>query len=189
MAPGSDPGDDVVETLGEVLGDLNGGGALVGLDVGLVLELLRDPRIRSLLLQLLGARDGTLHPQLTRRQVQLGPVRLDQAAALDGERLRQHDDQAVSLDRGDQSEPDTGVPGGGLDEHGSGTDDARLLGVLDHAEGDAILDAAARIYPLLLGPDRDPGVEEPVDPHVRRISDGLENAVVRHGADSSYQIE
>ena len=189
MAAGPDPGDDVVEPVREVGGDLLGGGPLVSLDVGRIVELHRDPGLRDLLLQLVGARDGTLHPQLAGRQLELCPVRLHEAAALDGERLGHAEDEPVPLDRGDQGEADAGVARGGLDEHRARPDDARLLRVLDHAEGDAILDAAARIDPLLFGPDGDPGVEEPVDPHVRCLADGLENAVVRHGEDSFYQIE
>ena len=46
-----------------------------------------------------------------------------------------------------------GVAAGGLDDGGTGNKDALFLGIFDHGQGDAVLDAAAGIEILHLGQD------------------------------------
>ena len=52
-----------------------------------------------------------------------------------------------------------------------GLQDAALLGVFDHREGDAVLDRAARVLALELDPDLDARVEELVDAQLGRVAD------------------
>ena len=79
---GSDAGEDVVEALGEVAGDLLGRGPLVDLEVGRVVELHGQPGTRGGLDDLAGLGDRALHAQLARSQLKGGAVRGHQLAPL-----------------------------------------------------------------------------------------------------------
>ena len=92
------------------------------------------------------------------------------------------EDEPVALDRADQREADAGVARGRLDDDRAGPEDAARLGVLDHRQGDAVLDAAARVLALELDPDLDARVEEPVDAEVGRVADGVEDGLGLQGA-------
>ena len=68
-----------------------------------------------------------------------------------GHLLRQHDDAAVALDGGGEREADAGVARGRLDDGVARLQHAALLRVLDHAQRDPVLDAAARVEELTFG--------------------------------------
>ncbi len=59
--------------------------------------------------------------------------------------------QAVALGRRHERERDAGVAAGRLDDRAAGRQQAAALGVLDHGDRDAVLDAAARVARLELG--------------------------------------
>jgi len=114
----------------------------VHLHVGRVVELHGDPRTRGLCVQLVGPGDGPLHPELARRQLELGAVSLHQPATLDRERLGHAQDQPVPLYGADQGQADARIARSRLDYDRPRPDDAAALGVVDHGQGDAVLDAA-----------------------------------------------
>ena len=182
VAAGPDAGHDVVEPVGEVGQDLLGRRPAVDRRVGRVVELHRDPGARDLGGELVRPGDRALHPQLARRQLQLRAVAGHQLAALDRHRLGHRQDQPVALHRADEGEADPGVARGRLDDDRARAEDPGCLGVLDHRQRDAVLDAAARVGALHLEPDLDAGVEEAVHPDVGRVADGGEDGLGLHGA-------
>src|SRR5581483_12469354 len=102
-------------------------------------------------------------------------VRGEEAPALLAHRIRHREDQAVALDRAHEREPDSGVPARRLDHHVARTEHALALRRFDHAETDAILDAAAEIRELELRPDlRSAVAGKALQAHDRGVSDELE---------------
>jgi hypothetical protein len=83
-------------------------------------------------------------------QPYVDPHRADMADLVRAHLVGDHQDQLVTLLRGDQAEPEAGIAGGGLDDGSARLDLAFLLGGLDHADGDAVLDRSARILGLHL---------------------------------------
>src|SRR5262249_36468741 len=97
--------------------------------------------------------DRARHRAILGREDQRGAVGVEQGAALERHRLRHGQDEAVALHRAHERQADAGVAAGGLDDDAlAGADLAVALGGLDHRQGDAILDAAARVVLLALGP-------------------------------------
>ena len=123
------------------------GGVVLG-RVGQVLKLLQDDRAGDVLAQFLGSLDGTSHAVLAACQLHLCTVSLHEVAALDGHRLRHGQNEVVPLDGTDESQTHTSVARGRLDDGGTRLEDALLLCVLHHSEGDAVLYAAAGIEEL-----------------------------------------
>ena len=151
--------------------------AAVHLRVGRVVELLRHEVVLVLRHQLLGGEDGAGHALDRRREDELGAVALQQLAALGAHVVRHRQDQLVALHGSDHREADAGVAGRRLDDGGAGLEHAALLGVLDHRERDAVLDAAAGVAALELGDDLGAALgHDAVEPHHRRVADEVENA-------------
>ena len=93
-----------------------------------------------------------------------------------------HDeDEAVALHGAHHGQADAGVPGGGLDDDRVRLQHPASLGVLDHGQGDAVLDRSTRVATLELDPDLDAGVEEAMDADVGCVADGVEDGVEGHG--------
>ena len=174
---GADAGEDVVQALGEVACDFLGRRPLVDLEVRRVVELHRQPRVGGFGHDLAGLRDGALHAELARRQLEGRAVGGHQLASLDGEGLGHDEDQLVALDGGDEGEPDAGVARSRLDDDAARLEDAALLRVFDHRQRDAVLDRAARVLTFELHPDLDSRVEELVDAELGGVADGLQNVV------------
>ena len=87
-------------------------------------------------------------------------------------RLRHGEDELVALHRRDKGEGDAGVAAGGFDQNGfAGLDFARLLGVFDHRQADAVFHAGERILAFELG--NNGGGQSggnTVEPHQRGVS-------------------
>ena len=114
----------------------------------------------------------------------LGAVRLEHVALVLADLVRADEHAAVALALGDDRQPDTGVAGGGLDDRAAGLQLARRLRGLHHAQGDAVLDAAAGVEVLDLGQHRgrDPGGDRP-EPHQRGVPDQVGDVLdVAHAA-------
>ena len=147
-AAGAVAGDPIVERLAfEIVDDFARGGPRVNVGVGFVLELARQkPAAR--LGELEGLGDHAHAALRRRRQHHLGAEEAHQLAPLDAEGLRHGDDQRIALLRAHHRQPDAGIAGGRLDDGLSGLELPRLLGGLDDAEREAILDRAQRIERL-----------------------------------------
>ncbi|HSR98059.1 MAG TPA: hypothetical protein VLM79_13455 [Kofleriaceae bacterium] len=116
----------------------------------------------------------------------LGAVRAHDLAALDGERFGHEGDEWIAARSADHRERDAGVARGRLDDGLPRLELAAPLGVLDDAEGEAVLDRAARVGGLELDVELDVRGAQAVDAHDRRAPDGFRDVVVNHN--SSYGI-
>jgi len=105
----------------------------------------------------------------------VAPYGQHQAPALDRHAVRHHQDQLVALDRGHHRQADAGVARSRLDDRAAGLELAVALGVLDHRQGDPVLDRSARVAAFGLDPDGVLVAEQAVDADVRRAADGLED--------------
>ena len=127
--------------------DLARGGAGVHVGVGFVLELAgEEPAVHGGELVGLGH-----HAHAALRgggQHDLGAEEAHEAAALDAEGLGHGDDEGIALGRADHGKSDAGVAAGCLDDGLAGLQCAAAFGVLDDAEGEAVLDRAERIEGL-----------------------------------------
>ena len=159
------------------------------LRVGGVLELLGHVGIGDGLQKLVGLGDGAVHPLVAGRQHDLGPERLEQAAALEAHGFRHGDDELVAAGRAGEGQADAGVAAGGLDNGGVLVDLAVALAGVDHRHADAVLDRPERVEALELDDDGRLGVaHDPPQPHERGMADALRDIVVnpatksfRHG--------
>ena len=77
-----------------------------------------------------------------------GAERPQQAAALLAHCFGHREDDLVAPGRPDPGEADAGIAAGRLDDGRAGGEDPFLLGILDHRQRDAVLDASAGIEEL-----------------------------------------
>ena len=92
--------------------------------------------------------------------------------------LGNDDDGAVAKRVADQRQPDAGVPGGALDDHPAGLQEAAFLGVADDVKSGAVLDRASGVEELGLAEylaTRRLGRRGQADQ--RRVADGPEKSV------------
>ena len=112
-----------------------------------------------------------------RGQHHLGAEEAHQPAPLDAELLRHGHHQRIALGGAHHGEPDAGVAAGRLDDGLPGLELARLLGRLDHAQRQPILDRAQRIERLDLDEQVHARRRQPVDPHDGRVADRLQDTL------------
>ena len=133
-----------------------------------------------------GALDGSRHAAGAGRQLQLGAEVREDLAPLDRHRLRHDEDQPVAARGGDEREADAGVAGGRLDQHRAAGLDAALASSVSiiatpmrSLTDDSGLknSSFSRMSALHLG-----GGGDLRQPHQRRMSDGLGNAIINAAA-------
>ena len=172
-AAGADAGDEAVDALLHRRPDLRPGGAVVGLGVGGVGELVGQPDVVVARERLRGG-DRLVHAAERLRDVHLGAVEPQQPLALAAHALRQREDQVVALGGADERERDARVAARRLDDRRAARlDPALRLGRLDHRDADAVLDRPARVEHLELG-EHLGGValgQQPRELHHRRGAD------------------
>ncbi len=177
-AAGAQAGDEVGD-LGAVPPDLRTGGLVVRPGVGLVGVLVEERPLGVLVGHGDGPPDRPVGALVARREDDLGAEHLEELAALDRHVLGQHDLDRVALDAGDHGHGDAGVARRRLDDRLARRQRAVGLGLLDHAEGDAVLDRARRVLPLHLAEDADVGVgADPAHVDHRRVADHVEHGGV-----------
>ena len=94
--------------------------------------------------------------------------------------VRQHEDRAVSLQRGDHRQADAGIAGGRLHQRSARPQQAAPLGVLDQLQADAVLDGAARVQELAFDINLSgQAFHHPIEPHQGGSPDALQNAVAQ----------
>ena len=148
--------------------------------IGLVGKLAEDDGARSGVLQGLRPGDGALHSFRAGSQFQGGAQGLQQPAPLDAHRVGHREDDLVSLGRPDPREADAGIAAGRLDDGGALLQDALRFGVLDHREGDAVLDASAGVEVFEFEKNVGLLAFEPGNPEKRSLSDKLGKGGVNH---------
>ena len=134
-----------------LLPDFPARGDIVLGGVGGVFELLEDDAAGRGIAQGFGCCDGALHAIFTRGQTHLGAISLDEVATFHAHGLGHGQDEVVALDGADESQAYARVAAGGFDDGGAGFEQAALFGILNHGEGDAVLDTATRVEELHLG--------------------------------------
>ena len=159
----------------------------VDLDVGLVLELLREHRAGGLGGDLRGAGDGALHALAAGGEHEFGPVGAQQRPALLAHGLGHGDDDAVAPCGADHRERDAGVAARALDDGAAGLQRARRLRRIDDADAESVLHAGRGVVELELREHgRGGAVGHAVQSHERRATEDLGDVVedLGHGASS-----
>mmetsp|Transcript_23762 Transcript_23762/g.74785 ORF Transcript_23762/g.74785 Transcript_23762/m.74785 type:complete len:329 (-) Transcript_23762:213-1199(-) len=175
-AAGADAAEEDVNLAVSLLPDLRARGLAVHLRVVRVVELLQHVGLVAERGEdVLGLLHGAAHALGGRRQHHLGAEGLEEHAALHGHGLGHGQDEVVALGRGHHGERNAGVTGGRLHERRlARADHAALLGLLDHAEADAVLHGVARLHGLELGEDLAvAALHNAVEAHQRRAADKL----------------
>ena len=168
--------DEGVEAAADRVEDLQRGRLPVRLGVRRVLELLGHEILRMLAEELAGGVHRARHPLDRRREVELGAEARQEALPLDAHVVRHRQDQPVALDRRRHRQADAGVAAGGLDDRRARLQEAASLGVIEHGDGDAVLDAPAGVQRLeLCHDDRPVWLGQAVQPNHRRPPDQLED--------------
>src|SRR3990172_84097 len=122
------------------LQDLSGGCQAVDFRVGRIEKLLRHEVAGIVRYQRLGGVDGATHPLDGWGQDQLRPEPAHQCPSLHAHVFRHRQDQAVPFDRRHHRKADPGVSGSRLDDRVARLQAAPPLPLVDHRQGDAILD-------------------------------------------------
>src|SRR5437667_101671 len=114
------------------------------------------------------------HPLDRRGEMELGAEPGQEPLALDAHVVGHRQDQPVASHRGRHRQPDAGVAAGRLDDRGAGLEHAPPLGVLEHRDGDAVLDAPTGIERLeLRHHGRAARLGQPIESDHRRVADQL----------------
>jgi hypothetical protein len=146
----------------------------VTLRIGRVVELLGHNRIGYGREKFLRFRYGSLHPELGRRQDELGPEKCKHLPPLDRHRFRHNEDQAIAVCCGYKGKRNASVARGRLNQNAfSGLDQSRLLHRLDLEDADTVFHASYRIEEFKPCEQISPGpvhARNLVKPHERRIS-------------------
>ena len=107
---------------------------------------------------------------------------MEEVADAGSDLARDNNPHGVSLLLADESQGDGGVAAAGFHDGAAGTEVAFGFGVLDHGEGDAVLDATAGILSLQLGEDANAGFGGQVrELDQRGVSDESEDGGSGHG--------
>lgn len=189
-AGGAESGDEMRQRAVGLPPDLLGGGFVMRklvVDVGKLVGVKIFFRVFGD--QLGCPADGAVGALAGGREDDPAAERLDHTAALDGNRFAHDDDDLIALDRADHGEADAGVAAGGLDDGFAGRQAAVRLRLLNHAQSDAVLDAAGRVKALQLGENLDVWVGgHMVDGDERRIADGVEHVVIHRNLFSVWNV-
>src|ERR1700733_5753794 len=183
-AAGAIAGHPKVEpVVGEVVDDFARGGAGMKVRIGFVLELpCHEPAVGfGQFYGLFDHSDGPLGPG---RQYNLRAAKAHQSPPFDGEGLGHRVDERIAFRGADHGEPEAGIAACRLDDGLAGLELSGLLGGLDHAQRQPVLDGAEWIERLDLHIEVDPVRGEAVDPNDRRMSDRLQYVLKSRHANS-----
>ncbi len=182
-AAGAHAANDRVEFVPHLLPYLRRGGLFVRLWVGGVTELVHEEGVGCFPREALG--HVTVILRMTFADVgacqhDLGAHGLEVEDLLLAHLVRNDEQQAIALLRGDQRQPQPRVTCGGLDKSAARLDLAVALGSLDEIQADAVLDGATRILVLELekqlagtGIEVRDGDERRVADHLQHVAKGL----------------
>mmetsp|Transcript_4154 Transcript_4154/g.10641 ORF Transcript_4154/g.10641 Transcript_4154/m.10641 type:complete len:417 (+) Transcript_4154:161-1411(+) len=186
-AASADTADENVHVSRRVLPNLRPGRLVVDLRVRRVLELLKHVGVLGAAGDGLGLLDGALHALGRVSQDEVGAKGLEEDAALHGHGRGHGEDELVPERGRDEGEADARVPARGLHQRRlAGGDLPLTLRLVDHVEGDAVLDGVARVHGLELGRDgAAAALADLVEEDQRGLADELGDVVrdvkARHG--------
>ena len=181
-AAGAHAGHEVGDLTAALLPQLGAGGLVVSLRVGGVAVLIgeegsgalaRDaPRHRVVALRRFGGHRGG-------RQLDLGPVRLEQVDLLDRDLVGHAEHRMVAADRGHHRQTHAGVARRALDDGAARLEAPGAHRGLDHREPDPVLHAATRVEGFELRQHRArTAAGHAVEPDQRGAADGGEDVVL-----------
>ena len=150
----TDAGHEQVDPSVRVAPDFLGRRPSVHGRIGRIGELLENDRARRTVAQSLRLGDSPFHAFGSGRQHDAGSEGREQVAPLDAHRIGHRQRHAVSFGRSDKRQPDARVAARGFDDLGPGLQNAPSLGVFDHRQRDAVLDASSRVEIFQLGDQR-----------------------------------
>ena len=152
---------------------------VMGLPVGLVVELVDQDVLAGLFAgQAIGLFDGPVGALVAGRQQDLRPVGPENPLPLLAGRLAHRDQELVALDRADHGQADGRVAAAGLQDDLAGRQLAGGLGLLDHPQGDAVLDRPAGIHELELRQELDARDRvHAVDADQRGVADQVQHGI------------
>ena len=156
MPSGADTGDHHVDWfIGEIGQDFLRGRANVHLVIGRIVELRGHPRAVGFFDQFGRAFDRAFHALGLVGQIERGTIGEHQTPPFHAHAFRHHQDQLVTLHRGDHCQTDTGVAAGRFDDRSAGLQIAARLRSFDHGQRDTILDrttgvGAFRFHPYFV---------------------------------------
>ena len=185
-AAGAHAGNEGINLALGVIPDLRTSGLLVDLRVGLVSELGSQDSVRGLGDNLGCLLDGALHTSSARGEDDFSTVGAEQDLALVGHGLRHGQDHLVTLCGTDESQANTGVAGGGLNDGAARLELAGFYGGVDNRLGDAVLHGVGRVKGLDLYQHLSvEALGKAVEADERGAADGFQNVVVdSHDVDS-----
>ena len=109
----------------------------------------------------------------------LGAVRLEHINLVGADLVWTDEDAVVATILRDHGQTDAGVAAGGLDDRSARTENPCLLTFVDHPDGDAVLDAAARVEVLDFRQDcGSDALSHPAQLDQRRVADQAHDGVV-----------
>ena len=151
----------------------------VDLRIGRIVELLGAPSARRLGFDLLGDPQRLREAFRPRSEDKLCAESLQQFPALDGERVRHDQDALVAFRCGDERQADAGVATGGFDDRVlAGFDLAAFFRVVDHGNGDAVLDRGEWVEGFEFDDHLRPPAEDAMQSDHGRVADQLCDVVV-----------
>ena len=150
-AAGAHRGHKHVHLTVRIRPDLRAGGAVVGLRVGGVAELVGDEAAGQLPGQLLGLVHRPLHALGPGGEDQLRPVGGQHGPALGAHGVGHGEDHPVAPGGRHTGQTDARIAGGGLDDDPAGLQEPLLLRVQDHGQAHPVLGGAGGIQIFQLG--------------------------------------
>src|SRR5581483_1962056 len=148
-AAGTHAGNQNVDFAIGVVPDFRPGGLAVNFRICRIGKLLQDVAVRSIALDFLGLRHGSLHAAGTGREHQFRAEGHQQYTAFQAHGVRHNQDQLVSLYGSNEGQPDAGVATGRLDQNRlARLNSAGLLGVFNHDHANTVFHAVTWIEAL-----------------------------------------
>ena len=184
---GADPGHEVGDPPVGLGPDLRAGRGVVRrgvLRVGVLVRLPAAGQFGRHPARHAVVRIGVRGRDRTRARNDVGAVGAQHAELVLGHLVRADENAFVAALGGDDGQPDSGVPRRRLDDRPARPELPGRLGRLDHAQGDPVLDRAARVEILHLREDVGPGARQaqiPCDlaqPDQRRVTHRLSQGIV-----------
>ena len=134
-----------------ILPNFGAGGGIVSPGIGFIYKLSRNKAMRNFFCQFICFGNSAFHALGPGGQHQFGPISFHQLAALHTHTIRHNNDNTITASRRHRSQTNSGIAGGGLNDDRLRGKHAFLLGILNHGQGNTILDRTRRIKIFQLG--------------------------------------
>ena len=165
-ACGADSDDGGIDAAFHLLPDFLRGGFFVEVGVGWIFKLHGSPTAGGFALEGEHAADGPGHHFFRRRLDDLRAEATHERAFFFRVAIRHEQAHTIAALHSDESQTDAGISCCGFADGAPGAEDAAAFGIEHNAEGGAVLDAAAGIHHVELGPNLGAaGRDYAIEPH------------------------